>query len=603
MTAALAEQRSTYDVKLQGKSMSDTLTSRVTSFRLKSSRSQVSELQLEIADTPESSYITGNILEEGTTLSWGYWSFEVSGWHAKPGAGSPTLTVVARSKFVRKLEQQTGEHSWGEQEVSGWAPSIIKETGATAIVQPQLGERKIERAKPSDPDPNNDRRPDPSTWDTLKEMSKQTGAWLFEYGPNIVLGKPSWIKLQSWRKTYRLRWDSHTNHSAELLSFPQYVSNPVAVKTEREKLTVRVMSTDARTLHVGDRLDMSGAGLGPISGEWMISAIDVPYRHDKPVTIEALRPIDPAPILPKEKENPWDEDGGGSSGGGAGVPAGPIGRYGWNGEQLKYASLIVEAAQEEGMMKRGGQLAVACAMGESSLRNVKFGDAAGPDSRGLFQQRAVGWGTLEQRMNPKEATKSFLRKLKTIDGWESMRPTQAIHLTQVNADPTHYTKFWADAVLVVDAVLAAGKSSGGSGEKLTGPLGTKIETFLAKYDGKTVDYDGAWGAQCADLAMHYCTDLFGMPMIIGNGQDYYRLPQLMPHFAPIGPNDKGRKGDIVSWTGRSKAITNGGGYGHVAILISDDGDRGLLCLSQNPGASQKVRFSREGLLGFMRPKG
>jgi len=41
------------------------------------------------------------------------------------------------------------------------------------------------------------------------------------------------------------------------------------------------------------------------------------------------------------------------------------------------------------------------AMGGSGLRNLNHGDAAGADSRGLFQQRANGaWGSLNDRMTP-----------------------------------------------------------------------------------------------------------------------------------------------------------------------------------------------------------
>ena len=44
------------------------------------------------------------------------------------------------------------------------------------------------------------------------------------------------------------------------------------------------------------------------------------------------------------------------------------------------------------------------AIGESNLVNVNYGDLAGPDSRGLFQQRANGaWGSYADRMNPRIA--------------------------------------------------------------------------------------------------------------------------------------------------------------------------------------------------------
>lgn len=51
------------------------------------------------------------------------------------------------------------------------------------------------------------------------------------------------------------------------------------------------------------------------------------------------------------------------------------------------------------------------AMGPSSLTVVDHGDAAGPDSRGLFQQRA-SWGTYAHRMNPAKSAAQFYQAAK-----------------------------------------------------------------------------------------------------------------------------------------------------------------------------------------------
>ena len=87
----------------------------------------------------------------------------------------------------------------------------------------------------------------------------------------------------------------------------------------------------------------------------------------------------------------------------------------------------------------GQTVAVMTAMGESSLINVDHGDAAGPDSRGLFQQRDNGaWGTYADRMNPQTAATNFYTALLRVEGWETLPPTIAAHRVQRNADPNHY---------------------------------------------------------------------------------------------------------------------------------------------------------------------
>lgn len=137
------------------------------------------------------------------------------------------------------------------------------------------------------------------------------------------------------------------------------------------------------------------------------------------------------------------------------VPAGPIGVMGWKGEQLRNAAYIMNAAVDLGLSRRDQTIGVMTAMGESSLIVIDHGDAAGPDSRGLFQQRGQGWGTYECRMNPTCSSQSFFRALMKVSGRDSMQPTIVAHTVQINADPNHYTKFWPDAEKVVAALAGA----------------------------------------------------------------------------------------------------------------------------------------------------
>ncbi|WP_166367535.1 NlpC/P60 family protein [Aeromicrobium camelliae] len=126
---------------------------------------------------------------------------------------------------------------------------------------------------------------------------------------------------------------------------------------------------------------------------------------------------------------------------------------GWNDEQLSNAAIIVKVGAEKGISARGQTIAVMTAIGESSLINIDRGDAVGPDSRGLFQQRDNGaWGSYEDRMNPAKAAAMFYDALLRVDGWEELDPTLAAHRVQRNADPYHYEKYWSDALAIVAAL-------------------------------------------------------------------------------------------------------------------------------------------------------
>jgi hypothetical protein len=133
------------------------------------------------------------------------------------------------------------------------------------------------------------------------------------------------------------------------------------------------------------------------------------------------------------------------------VPAGPI--AGYCQPELVNAAQIIRAGQEYGVGEQGEDIGVMTAIGESSLRNINYGDTAGPDSRGLFQQRS-NYGSLAARMDPYTAASAFFQRMRGVAGWQSMTPTQVAHTVQRNADPDYYTKYFPAAVRVVTELNA-----------------------------------------------------------------------------------------------------------------------------------------------------
>jgi len=133
------------------------------------------------------------------------------------------------------------------------------------------------------------------------------------------------------------------------------------------------------------------------------------------------------------------------------VPRGPV--AGYCQSQLVNAAQIMRAAEARGIGTHTQAVGVMTAMGESKLRNISYGDEAGPDSRGIFQQRDNGaWGTLADRMNPYIASVNFYAKLTSIPGWRTMPPTELAHAVQGNADAGYYEKYWTRAQEVVAAL-------------------------------------------------------------------------------------------------------------------------------------------------------
>ncbi|WP_311211829.1 MULTISPECIES: peptidoglycan DD-metalloendopeptidase family protein [unclassified Arthrobacter] len=118
-------------------------------------------------------------------------------------------------------------------------------------------------------------------------------------------------------------------------------------------------------------------------------------------------------------------------------------------DRLRNASAIMAAAEKLALPADARILGIQAALGESSLESKDYGDAAGPDSRGLFQQRANGaWGSYADRMDPFVSATSFFLALKDIKDWQTLPSSIAIHRVQRNQDPDHYTKYhqWAGEI-------------------------------------------------------------------------------------------------------------------------------------------------------------
>jgi len=144
---------------------------------------------------------------------------------------------------------------------------------------------------------------------------------------------------------------------------------------------------------------------------------------------------------------------------------GPGTLAGLSRRQTANARVIVEVGRDMGLPERAYVIAVACAMQESSLRNLandsvaesfrypNEGRGADHDSVGLFQQRpSAGWGRVRDLMRPQYAARRFYLKLMKVPGWRRMSLTRAAQAVQNSAFPNAYARHEARAQNVVDAI-------------------------------------------------------------------------------------------------------------------------------------------------------
>ncbi|WP_427136757.1 CHAP domain-containing protein [Pseudarthrobacter sp. S9] len=180
---------------------------------------------------------------------------------------------------------------------------------------------------------------------------------------------------------------------------------------------------------------------------------------------------------------------------------------GFSTEQLGNAAAIMNAGKTMDLSAKGQMISVMVALGESGLRVLDTGDGAGPDSRGLFQQRDNGaWGSYADRMNPTTSATNFIKALQGVAGWELLEPTLAASKVQRNADPYHYQKYWPDAVKIVQALSNSKFSLEGSGCAIPGQSGAG-DDYPWK-NSPTWLQVGAGGASTSPLGMYHreCVD-------------------------------------------------------------------------------------------------
>lgn len=139
--------------------------------------------------------------------------------------------------------------------------------------------------------------------------------------------------------------------------------------------------------------------------------------------------------------------------------------------------------------------------------------------------------------------------------------------------------------------------------------GMLLDDFVKKYEGKKVDFDGVFGAQCVDLARQYWKEGLGIlehtgPCSTTGGAkdlflDYEKMPIEKKYFIKIQKNKVFIPGDTLIWDS-----TETNKYGHVAIYLETLNDS-VIVFEQNgfkqDGAKVTVR-SKEKLLGALRKK-
>ncbi|MDI9883497.1 hypothetical protein QMZ92_03545 [Streptomyces sp. HNM0645] len=133
------------------------------------------------------------------------------------------------------------------------------------------------------------------------------------------------------------------------------------------------------------------------------------------------------------------------------------GSYELSPEMAANAATISAVGTTRGMPERAVTIALATALQESALRNIRHGDR---DSLGLFQQRpSQGWGTPRQILDPVFSAGAFYDHLAEVPGYSRLPLTVAAQRVQRSGFPQAYAKHEPDASLLSAALTGRASAS------------------------------------------------------------------------------------------------------------------------------------------------
>lgn len=95
-----------------------------------------------------------------------------------------------------------------------------------------------------------------------------------------------------------------------------------------------------------------------------------------------------------------------------------------------------------------------------------------------------------------------------------------------------------------------------------------LQQFVDAHTGKFLDLDGAYGAQCMDLANAYAQEVLNAPRFGGNAVDVFSAyPTALYARVANSPTNIPQPGDVIIWGGPDPRVGTSQ-YGHIAVVVT-----------------------------------
>ena len=378
--------------------------------------------------------------------------YVIGGFSATGGpGGNGAVTYRMTPASVEKLRKITGPLNRQNISASQYVNDACVRQGIKIVAQSSSKKPSIERDTPEGLGSGDER----SEWTTILGLAKEEGYIAYECLGTIYFASPKWLFEN--RQGVNVYWGGASGQVGPLRQYTMLNAPSVEFGNENteDEISFDLPIDAAGTIWPGHSVTVFG--VPKIAKKLLVTDVKYAVVDGDRVSITAKMPWT-VEKSERNKPQPKIDIGtiGGGSGGGVGM--GPGGK----GKRF-YASEICAAAKERNLGRDGARNGIATALVETNLtmyanRAVPASlnyphDAVGSDhdSVGLFQQRQAGWGTLDQRMNPRASAGLFFNAMMKFN-WRAMEPGAACQKVQVSAFPGKYAQRMDEAVQWVNQV-------------------------------------------------------------------------------------------------------------------------------------------------------
>jgi len=142
--------------------------------------------------------------------------------------------------------------------------------------------------------------------------------------------------------------------------------------------------------------------------------------------------------------------------------------------------------------------------------------------------------------------------------------------------------------------VASTKSKGST--KVGGSRAAQVTAWARQYTGRSIDYDGGYGAQCVDGFKMFHARFVGGGTIRGHGKAIVNNAVASGLYTRVSIHNM-QPGDIISW-----GSSWGRGYGHIATALSGNLGGKVKVWNQLNGVCRISTLSLGGVVGVARPR-